>query len=494
MGTSELRGVETGLAGLDFILDGGYAADRVHILEGRPGTGKTTLALQFLIAGAARGVASLFIAFSETAHELRSVAATHGLSLDQIEIAELCSPELDTSAEQRQSIIYAADLELGETVRLLMDAVLSSAPSLVVVDSLSEIRLLAQSQLAYRREILALKQFFFVHGCTVLLLDDLSHPGEEMMLHSIGHGVIRLEQSAPAYGAEQRRLIVWKMRGRMFRGGYHDVVIRPGGMQVYPRLSAEAVLEANEASTLVPSGLATLDLLSGGGIDRGTTTLILGPSGAGKSTLALRLVVAALERGEPVCFISFDETRRNFERRVAGLGFRVQRHLESGLLDFAAVDPANISPGELSGSIRDRVVSGTRAVILDSLSGYQHAMPDETHLLLQLHELATYLNQMNVVTIFTIAQPGGGAQMPASVDFTYFADTVFLVRFFESKGEIRRAISVIKKRTGRHERTIRELAFNRDGVQVGEVLDGFTGMLAKVPIYRGIAKLIGDIG
>lgn len=312
------------------------------------------------------------------------------------------------------------------------------------------------------------------------------------MLHSIGHGVIRLEQFTPAYGAERRRLIILKMRGRMFRGGYHDIVIRPGGLHVYPRLSVDEEPRHDEANPLVPSDLAKLDLLSGGGIDRGTTTLILGPSGAGKSTLALRLVMGALDRGEAVCFISFDETRRNFERRATGIGLAVAQHLRSGLLDFVAVDPANISPGELSGSIRDRVASGTCAVVLDSLSGYRHAMPDETHLLLQLHELATYLNQMNVVTIFTIAQPGGGAEMLASLDFAYFADTVFLVRFFESKGEIRRAISVIKKRTGKHERTIRELAFGRDGVEVGEVLGGFTGMLNRVPIYSGTAKLIGE--
>ena len=485
--------VPTGISGLDYILNGGYAANRVHLIEGRPGTGKTTMAMQFLIAGASRGAACLYLTFSETAHELRSVAQSHGLSLDGIEIIELFSPELNPGAEQGQSIMYAADLELGETVRLVMDTIIGAAPSLVVIDSLSEIRLLAQSQLRYRREILALKQFFFLQGCTVLMLDDLSQPNENLVLHSIGHGVVRLEQTAPAYGAERRRLLVWKMRGRKFCGGCHDLAIRQGGVEVYPRLVAEAVEVTATAGVPVPSGLVALDALSGGGIDRGTTTLILGPSGAGKSTLALQLLIDVLNRDEAVFFISFDETRRNFERRATGVGLNVESYLASGKLNFVTIDPANISPGELAGSIRHMVAEGATAVVLDSLSGYQHAMPDETHLLLQLHELATYLNQLNVLTILTVAQPNVVASSQAPFDLTYLADTVFLVRFFEAAGTIRRAISVIKKRTGRHERTIRELALDRSGVHVSEVLEGFSGMLAQVPIDTGAVKLFGEV-
>ncbi|TRW16670.1 ATPase domain-containing protein [Glacieibacterium frigidum] len=482
--------VSTGLPGLDYILDGGYAANRIHLIEGRPGAGKTTMAMQFLIAGQARGETCLYVTFSETAHELHSVAESHGLSLDGIEIAELFAPDLDPLEEQRQSIIHAADLELGETVRSVMEAVIATAPSLVVIDSLSEIRLLAQSALYYRREILALKRFFFAQRCTVLLLDDLSQPDEDLMLHSIGHGVVRLEHDAPGYGAERRRLRVFKMRGRSFCGGYHDVVIRHGGVEVFPRLISEASRAPGDAQVLVPSGLAELDALSGGGLDRGTTTLILGPSGAGKSTLALRLLGDLLDRGETAVFISFDETRRNFERRAAGIGLDAQRHLDSGRLVFVAIDPAHITPGELAGSIRHRVAAGTTAVILDSLSGYQHAMPDETHLLLQLHELVTYLNELDVLTILTLAQDGVGAQLRASLDMTYLADCVFLVRFFEAGSEIRRAISVIKKRTGRHERSIRELSFDQGGIHVGTVLDGFTGMLAAVPVYAGRTPLL----
>lgn len=482
--------VPTGLSGLDYILDGGYAANRIHLIEGRPGSGKTTAAMQFLIAGRARGETCLYITFSETAHELLSVAESHGLSFDGIEIAELFAPDLDPLAEQRQSIIHAADLELGETVRSVMDTVIAAAPSLVVIDSLSEIRLLAQNPLYYRREILTLKRFFFDRRCTVLLLDALSEPDEDLMLHSTGHGVVRLEHDAPGYGAERRRLRVFKMRGRSFLGGYHDVVIRHGGMEVFPRLISEGGRPRGDSGVLVPSGLAALDALSGGGLDRGTTTLILGPSGSGKSTLALRLLGDLLERGETAVFISFDETRRNFERRAGGIGLDAQRHLDSGQLAFVAIDPAHITPGELAGSIRHRVAADTAAVVLDSLSGYQHAMPDETHLLLQLHELVIYLNELDVLTILTLAQDGVGTQLRASLDMTYLADCVFLVRFFEAGSEIRRAISVIKKRTGRHERSIRELSFDERGVHVGAVLDGFSGMLAAVPVYSGRTPLL----
>lgn len=484
--------IPTGLAGLDYILAGGFAANRVHLVEGHPGAGKTTAALQFLIAGHARGEACLYITFSETAHELMSVAASHGLSLDGIEIAELFALDLDPLEEHRQTIIHAADLELGETVRLVMDAVIAASPTLVVIDSLSEIRLLAQSQLYYRREILALKRFFYQQRCTVLLLDDLSQPDEDLMLHSIGHGVVRLEHDAPGYGVERRRLRVFKMRGRAFSGGYHDVAIRHGGVEVFPRLISEIGYVPRDLEVLVPSGLPALDALSGGGLDRGTTTLILGPSGSGKSTLALRMLGELLDRGETAVFISFDETRRNFERRAGGIGLDPRRHLDSERLIFVPVDPARITPGELAGMIRRLVAGGTTAVVLDSLSGYQHAMADETHLLLQMHELVTYLNQLDVLTILTLAQDGVGTQLRASLDMTYLADCVFLVRFFEAGSEIRRAISVIKKRTGRHERAIRELSFDESGVHVGEVLDGFSGMLAAVPIYAG-RTLLRDI-
>lgn len=478
----EDRAVGTGLPGLDYILGGGYAANRLHLIEGCPGTGKTTMAMQFLIAGHANNQTCLYITFTETARELKSVAASHGLSLDGFKIVELFAPELDPDAELHQTIIYSADLELGETVQLVMDAVLKVAPSLVVVDSLSDIRLLAQSPLRYRREVLALKHFFFKQGCTVLLLEDLSQADEDLMLHSICHGVVRLEQFAPAYGAQRRRLLVPKMRGRAIHSGYHDMVIRRGGVEVFPRLVASEAAASTIRSVVVPSGLAQLDALSGGGLDRGTTTLILGPSGAGKSTLALRLLFDFLNGGEQVLFISFDETRRNFERRAASIGLAVESHLESGRLELVEIDPAGIMPGELSGLIRQRLATGVTAVVLDSLSGYEHTMADQTLLLLQLHELVTYLNRLDIVTIMTLAQAGVGALPRATIDTTYLADSVFLLRFFEARGAIRRAISVIKKRTGSHELTIRELSFDSMGVHVGEVLEGFTGTLTDTPV------------
>ncbi|WP_420243357.1 ATPase domain-containing protein [Roseiterribacter gracilis] len=480
-----MKSVPTGSDGLDSILAGGYAPNRVHLIEGSPGTGKTTLALQFLLAGVRNGERGLYITLSETRDELLQVAGTHGWTLDGIEIFELIPPELSLDPNQAQSVLYASDLELGETVRMVLDEVARTRPTRIVFDSLSEIRLLAQGAMRYRRQVLALKHFFAQHGATVLFLDDLTSSENDVDLHSLVHGVIRLEQLAIDYGAERRRIRVFKMRARRFRGGYHDYVIRRGGLDIFPRLIA-AEHHRDYSDGTIESGVGELDAILGGGLDRGTSTLILGPSGAGKSTVALQYLYAAMERGEKTLIVAFDETQRIFLRRTKGLGFDTDKFHRNGMLRIAQVDPAELSPGELSGMVRDAVdKDGVRAVLLDSLSGYQHAMLNEQHLLLQMHELLTYLNQQGVVTIMVLAQHGLVGPMQTSVDLTYVSDTVLLLRYFEAGGRIRRALSVLKKRTGAHEATIRELNISSQGIRVGAPLDEFQGVLTGVPEFLG---------
>lgn len=475
------RIVSSGLNELDTILAGGYAENRVHLIEGRPGSGKTTLALQFLIAGALRGERGLYISLSESREELQHVAATHGFDLSDIEICELVPPELSLDAEMDQSVVYASDLELSETVDLVMSAVRSSGPMRVVFDSLSEIRLLSQNPLRYRRQVLALKHFFAQQGCTVLFLDDVTEAQDGVNLHSLVHGVIRLEQTAISYGAERRRLRVFKMRARKFVGGYHDYKIMRGGLRIFPRLVAADYAPADGDDMTASSNVPALDQLIGGGLDRGTSTLIIGPSGAGKSTLAMQFADAALKRGEKALFISFDETRRNFLRRNAGLGLDPGAATTEGRFEFIAVDPAELTPGELTETIRHHVEDGFCTIVLDSLSGYQHAMPEERFLLLQMHELLTYLNQKNVLTLLVLAQSGMVGPMQTPFDLTYLADAVLLLRFFEAGGEIRRALSVLKRRTGDHENTLREFRIGSGGIRIGPKLAAFSGVLTGVP-------------
>lgn len=484
--------VPTGLPSLDYILAGGYAYNRCHLIEGQPGSGKTTLALQFLIAGQARGEKCLFITISETPFELRQVARTHGLDLDGIELFECVPPELSLDPDQYQSVVHASDLELGETVRSVMTAVVAANPTLVVLDSLSEVRLLAQGTLRYRRQVLALKHFFQSQGCTVLLLDDLTIREDDLTLHSIGHGVIRLEQVAMEYGAERRRLRVIKMRGRAFQGGYHDFVIRTGGLNVFPRLIAADHDDCADGERILASGITGLDALIGGGLEAGTTTLIQGASGSGKSTLALQFACAALARGEKALVVSFEETQRNFERRAAGLDMRIAGHLASGALVFVPIDPAEASAGEISDTIRRHIKDGVGTVILDSLVGYQHALRDENYLLLHMHELLTYLNQQGVMTMLILSQAGSVGALEPPFDMTYLADTVMLLRYFEAAGEMRRALSVVKRRTGRHERGIRELYFDSLGVQVGPKLGSFGHIVSSRPIFTGFDGLLAD--
>ncbi|WP_333900856.1 ATPase domain-containing protein [Agrobacterium pusense] len=484
--------VATGVPGLDHVLRGGFARSRSHLIEGRPGSGKTTIGLQFLIEGRRRGERCLYITLSESKRELQSVAGRHGFDLNGIDIFELIPPELSLDPNQRQTLVHSSDLELGETVELVLAEVERLKPDRIVFDSLSEIRLLSQGTLRYRRQVLALKSFFLLGNSTVLFLDDLTGEQDDLNLHSVAHGVIRLEQLVPVYGGERRRLRVIKMRGVQIRGGYHDFVIRPGGVSVFPRLvAADHSLE--DAGADVSSATA-LDQLLNGGLARGTTTLVMGPSGTGKSSLALSYVYAALERGEPAYVMVFDETLRVVRERASGMGMPLEKFLGSGLLKLDQIDPAELTPGELTNRIRHAVeVEGAKIVVVDSLTGYLNAMPEEQYLLLQMHEITTYLNQKGVVTLLLLANHGLVGQMNTNVDLTYLSDTVVLLRYFEAQGRIRRAVSVVKKRTGSHENTIREFTLSSEGVSVGHALADFSGVLTGVPKYHGAREaLMGD--
>lgn len=479
-------GVSTGIAGLDDILCGGFRRGRIHLIEGRPGAGKTTLALQFLLEGARAGEPCLYITLSETIEELRAAAATHGWSLDGLALVELVPAEATLDPDKQQSLLYASDLELGETIQRISDEVARVNPARIVLDSLSEIRLLAQNPLTYRRQILALKHYFGTRKATVLLLDDLTSAPGDLHLHSIVHGVLTLEQLAPLFGAERRRLHVPKFRGVKYRGGYHDFAIETAGLAVFPRLVA-AEHRRSFKREVVASGIAGLDALLGGGLHRGTTTLVMGPSGAGKSLLAMQYVAAALERGEAVAVFLFDEELSVFLDRTAGMGLDLQPHLDVGRLAIETVDPAELSPGELTAHVRRRVEGGVRMVVIDSLNGYQVAMPEEQFLLLHLHELLTYLNRQGVLTLMVMAQHGLLAEMKTPADLTYLSDSIVVLRYFEAGGRVRRAISVMKKRTGGHEDTIREFRLTGSGLRIGRPLDAFQGVLAGVPTYTGRA-------
>lgn len=477
--------VPSGVPGLDEILVGGFSRSNVHLIEGAPGTGKTTLGLQFLLDGREQGERGLYVTLSETRRELIRTARTHGWSLEGIEIFELVPPELTLDPEQEQTLVYASDLELGETVSMVRKEVERVKPVRVVFDSVSEIRLLSQGSLRYRRQVLALKNFLGLQNCTSLFLDDLTQQAEETSLHSMVHGVVRLHQTALQFGGDRRRLQISKMRGREYKGGFHDYVIRKGGLKVFPRLVAAEHDRDFSLSPPVSSGLDELDALLGGGLARGTSTLLMGPSGTGKSTLTLQFVNAALQRDEKVLLLSFDETRRVLLTRAQGLSIDLAAAVSAGKLKLEHVDPAELSPGELIGIVRQHVEAGARMVVLDSLTGYQNAMPEESFLILHMHELLSYLGQQGVMTILVLAQHGLVGPMQSSVDLTYISDTVLLLRFFEAGGRIRRALSVMKKRTGAHEETIREFRISADGVRVGPALEQFHGILTGVPAFSG---------
>jgi circadian clock protein KaiC len=477
----------TGVAGLDDILAGGLRRGRVYLIEGSPGTGKTTIATQFLLEGAKRGERGLYITLSETEKELRESASSHGWDFaDPNEVFELVPPESLLDDEQQQSLLYSSDLELGETTKRIFEVVERVQPKRIVLDSLSEIRLLAQSSLRYRRQILSLKHYFSHHDSTVVMLDDLTTEINDKTVHSVAHGVVRLEEMAPEYGAERRRLRVIKYRGQRFRGGYHDFVIDTGGVRVFPRLVSSEHKTPFTRDTL-KSGTAELDALLGGGIERGSSTLVIGPAGTGKSVLTLTFAVAAVERGECAALFIFDEELGLLFERAKGLGFDLQAMVDSGRLIVSQVDAAELGPGEFAHRVRTVLEEGgARTVVIDSLNGYQQSMPEEQQLVLHMHELLQFLNRRGVSTFLTVAQHGLVGDMKAPVDVTYLADSVILLRYFEAAGRVRRAISVIKKRTSAHEDTIREYRIGADGITLGAPLENFQGVL------RGVPELIGD--
>ena len=472
---------ELGVPGLDDITDGGLARGRLFLLEGSPGTGKTTIATQFLMAGASAGEASLYITLSETEDELRAGAASHGWSLEGVDIFELVPPESLLDEEQQQSLLYSSDLELGETTKRIFEAFERVKPSRVVLDSLSEIRLLAQSSLRYRRQILALKHYFARSGATVLMLDDLTSEANDRTMHSVAHGVLRLEELSPEYGAERRRMRVVKYRGQKYRGGYHDFVIATGGVRVFPRLVSAEHRRPFDREVLA-SESRELNALLGGGIERGSSVLILGPAGTGKSLLTLTFIVGAVKRGERAAMFVFDEELGLLFERAKGLGIDLQQMVDSGDVMIEQIDAAAMTPGEFSERVRTCVEErDVKTVVVDSLNGYQASMPEEQALILHMHELLQYLNRQGASTFLTVAQHGLVGDMKAPVDVTYLADTVILLRYFEALGRVRRAISVIKKRTSAHEDTIREYWIDRDGITLGEPLVNFQGVLRGVP-------------
>lgn len=476
----------TGLETLDVILGGGFAANRAHLIEGRPGSGKTTLALQFLVAGNAIGESGLYLTLSESRDELLHVARTHGMDLSNIAICELVPPETTHVADMEQTILYASDLELSETMQVLMDTVRATNPRRVVVDSLSEIRMLCQNSLRFRRQVRALKNFFAQMECTVVLLDGVDDSvSDDISLHSLVHGVIRLEQNANSYGSERRRLRVYKMRSRKFIGGYHDYTINRGGIEIFPRLIASNESRSDAVGGKVPAGSPALDAMLGGGLDRGTTTMIFGPSGVGKTTVAMQFIQRLLRDGERALFVSFDETERNFYRRNERLGVDLATMVADGRFQFCSADPAEMAPGELTEIIRTRVEAGVTAIVIDSLNGYRHAMPEEKFLLLQLHELVTFLNNKNVTTILIVSQSGILGMVQSPFEITYLADTAVLMRYFEAESEIRRAISVMKCRTGPHAITLREFSMTDGGVMVGDIIADQSRVFVGMPMGGG---------
>jgi circadian clock protein KaiC len=483
--------LSTGIAGLDDILGGGLTAHRVYLVEGSPGTGKTTLGLQFLLDGLARGESGLYITLSETADELKAVAESHGWSLEGLSIFELAG-DLELDPDAQQSVFHPSEVELGETTRNVMNRVDQVKPARLVFDSLSEMRLLAQNPLRYRRQILALKQFFSSRDCTVLFLDDKTSQSDQH-LHSIAHGVISLEQIAKEFGKERRRVNIIKMRGLKFRGGYHDYTLDTGGIIMFPRLvAAEHMTDFTPA--VQQTGSPGFDVLLGGGLVRGTNTLIVGPSGIGKTTLSVRCLLSALDRGERASFYLFDEGLGTFLARSLALGMDLRPHLANGRLRVQHIDPAELSPGEFAQMLRLAVEhDGVTFIAIDSLNAYLQAMPGEQFLTLQMHELLSYLNQQGVTTVLVLGQHGLVGEVRTDVDLSYLSDSTVLLRFFESRGRLRRAITVIKSRTAAHALTIHELQLGADGVRIGEPLEGFEGVLTGLPSYRGSTPMMSTL-
>lgn len=477
--------VSTGIEGLDEILGGGLPSGHLYLIDGEPGTGKTTLALQFLLAGAAVGSRGLYVTLSETRAELTQVAESHGWTLDNVDVFELSAAE-SGAMDEGYTLFHPAEIELQQTMDAVLSSVESSGASLVVLDSLSEMRLLARDPLRFRRQILMIKQYFAARECTVLLLDDKTAPEGDLQLHSLAHGVIALEHVAQEYGAERRRLHVRKLRGLRFRGGYHDFRITTGGLAVFPRLRLDHTGEAGEQPP-IRSGSVEMDKLLGGGLQAGTSLLITGPAGTGKSVLAAQYACAAVSRGERVQFFLFDERLSTFRLRGEGLGLDIDSPIADGRLRLRQIEPTELSPGEFANQVMCAVEQeGVRLIVIDSLNGYLQSMPEERLLPIQVHELLSYLATKGVTCIMTLVQRGiFGSPVDEAAEISYLADTVVLLRYFEVMGTVRQAVSVVKKRSGDHERTIRETRVQHGGLRVGGPLHEFQGVLTGVPSFTG---------
>jgi len=481
--TDTNRFLSTGVEGLDLILGGGLTSDRLFLIEGEPGTGKTTLALQFLYEGVRRGESVIYITLAETRVELQAVAQSHGWNMEGIHVEDIIPNENILHPDQQFTIFHPSEIEMGMTTQRILDTIEKYKPTRVVLDSLSELQLLAESPLRYRRQVLALKQYLSGKGCTTLFLDDRTALSGDLQVRSVAHGVITLELINQDYGSERRRVRIVKYRGIAFRGGSHDYKIVTGGLRVFPRLIAADTRVSAERKQL-SSGIAALDTLTGGGLDEGTSTLISGPPGTGKSSLCAQYVYAATRRGEKAAMFLFEEATNNLMLRSSGLGIDLQSAIDQGLLQIQQIDPAEMAPGEFMEAVTNAAAAGARVIVIDSLNGYLKAMPDERFLATHMHELLTYLGQRGVVTILVGVQPGViGGSMSTSVDASYIADSVVMLRYFEARGKVRQAISVFKKRVGMHERTIRLFSMSSKGIAVGEVLTNFHGILTGVPTF-----------
>ena len=487
--------VATGVEGLDAILGGGLPAKHVYLIQGDAGCGKTTLALQFLLAGVRAGEAGLFVTLSETRAELLAVAKSHGWSLDGVAVYEVRADEGHLKPEEEYTAFHPSEVELGEAIQHLLEEVERVKPRRVVIDSLSEMRLLARDPLRYRRQILALKQFFVSRDCTVVFLDDPASKVGEHQFQTLAHGVIVLERASPAYGRARRRVQVVKLRGVDFDDGYHDLAVRKGGLVVFPRLPA-AEAEPPAAAERVGSGLPALDAMLGGGPTRGTSLLVVGSTGAGKSTLCAQYAVAAAARGEQVAFFTFDERLDTLMSRSAGIGMDLRGHVKSGRVFADQIDPAEMSPGEFVHRVRQAVEQdNARVVVIDTLNGYLNAMPGERFLTALMHELLTYLGERGVLTLVVVAQHGIiGSALATPVDLSYLADTVLVMRFFEHGGRVRKSVAAVKTRSGGHEDSIREFRITAGGVLVGEPLTDFNGVLSGLPEFTGSGPLLREAG
>jgi circadian clock protein KaiC len=476
--------IGTGIPGLDDLLNGGLPGCQMYLVEGNPGTGKTTLAMQFILAGVRKGEKALYITLSESRAELEGSARSHGWDPAELPIAEFIPAEASLNPDQQYTVFHPSEVELADTIQKLTQIIDNVQPDRLVIDSLSELRLLAADPMRYRRQLLALKHFFVGRDTTVLLLDDRTAEGSDMQLQSIAHGVIRLEKIARSYGVTRRQIEIIKLRGSAYREGFHDYTIQRGGLMVYPRLVA-AEHSAPFGGERVQSCLPALDKMFGGGINRGSSTLVIGPSGSGKSTLAMMYAYAAAKRGDRAIVYAFDEVLRTAQDRMAGLGMPLHDQLEQGMLAMSQVDPAELSPGEFAWQIRrDVETNDTRIVVIDSLNGFLTSMPGEHDLTLHLHELLAFLNQKGVVTFLIFTQHGLIGPMQSEIDVSYLSDTMVLLRYYEAEGEIRQLIAVVKQRVGEHERTLRELRMSHRGVAIGEPLSSFQGVLTGVPIFN----------